>query len=68
MYDERETMRKIRERVANGTLPRQFRAADVNKALGIDWAGTFLPKHCEDNPGGESERFLRVSRGVYRLR
>jgi hypothetical protein len=68
MQGERETMRRIREAVANRRIPREFRAANVNKALGIDWAGTFLPKHCEDNARGETERFVRVSRGLYRLR
>lgn len=45
----------------------RFRAADVNAALGIDWAGTFLPKHREGNPGGYTVFFVRISPGLYRL-
>jgi hypothetical protein len=61
-------MRKIRECVRKGSLGSQFSVGQVNQALGIWWAGTFLAKHCEDNPGGASERFVRVARGVYRLK
>lgn len=64
---ERETIRKIREAVHAGRLPHQFTPADVNKALRIDWAGTFLPKHRKGNPGGNTVLFVRVSGGLYRL-
>jgi hypothetical protein len=40
----------------------------VNTALGIDWAGTFLPKHCVGNPGNNTELFVKISRGLYRLK
>jgi hypothetical protein len=50
------------------TLARQFTPAQVNKALSIHWAGTFLPKHRAGNPGGNTVLFVRVSSGVYRLR
>ncbi len=65
---ERETIRKIREAVRAGRLPKEFGAAQVNKTLNIHWAGTFLPKHCVGNPGGETELFIRVARGLYRLK
>ncbi len=65
---ERETIRRIRELVRDGKLKQPFRAADTNKVLGVDWAGTFLPKHCVGNPGGNSELFVRIARGTYRLK
>ena len=45
MLHERETTRRIREAVKNGTLTEPFRAADVNRELKIRYAGVFLPKH-----------------------
>ncbi len=66
MY-EGETIRKIRDAVHSGKLPKSFRAADVNRLLGIDWANTFLPKHNVGN-GYTTEHFMRVSRGLYRLK
>lgn len=54
-------------RIQEAVLKEPFRAADVNEALRIDWAGTFLPKHAEDNPGGYTVWFVRVARGLYRL-
>jgi len=65
---ERVTITLIREALNNGKLPTNFRAADVNRALKIDWAGNFLPKHRVGNPGDESELFVQVSRGLYRLK
>ena len=65
---ERETIRKIREAVRRGTLPCEFRPAEVNSALGIHWAGKFLPKHRVGNPGRYAELFFRVGRGLYRLK
>jgi hypothetical protein len=41
MSYERDTIRRIREAVASGKLGQGFRAEDVNKALGIEFAGTF---------------------------
>lgn len=64
---ERGSIRRIREAVHVGRLPREFTPADVNKALGIDWAGTFLPKHRKGNPGRNAVLFVRVRTGVYRL-
>lgn len=65
---ERETIRRIRGAVRAGKLPKEFMAAQVNKALNIHWTGTFLPKHCVGNPGGQTELFVRVARGLYRLK
>lgn len=66
---ERETIRKIREAVEAGHLAKSgFTPAQVNAILGIHWAGTFLPKHRVNNPGGFSELFIRIGRGLYQLR
>ncbi len=65
---ERETIRRIRAAVRAGRLREPFTPADVNRILGIDWAGVFLPKHRVGNPRGETELFIRVGRGRYRLR
>lgn len=64
---EGQTIQRIRSAVRGGKLADPFKAADVNRLLGIDWAGTFLPKHCEGN-GHTTELFVRVSRGSYRLK
>jgi hypothetical protein len=56
---EGNTIRLIREAVAAGRILAQFRPSDVNAAQGIDWAGTFLPKHCVGNPGKNSELLSR---------
>jgi len=72
MLHERETMRRIREAVRNGTLLQPFRAADVNRAIKIHYAGVFLPKHRVGNPGingkPNTEHFVQVERGLYRLK
>ena len=65
---ERGTIKKIREAVRSDTLGGQFTPADVNQALKIHWAGTFLPKHRESNPGGYTELFVQLGRGLYRLK
>ncbi len=65
---ERTTIRRIREAIESGTLVRPFRASDVNRALGIDYAGVFLPKHRVGNPGGFTEHFVQIERGLYRLK
>jgi hypothetical protein len=65
--DDRDTIRRIKHGVAAGSIPATFKPADVNKALKIHWAGTFLPKHL-GNPGGYTELFIQIDRGVYRLR
>lgn len=65
---DRGTVRAIKKAVAVGALGQPFGASDVNALLGIDWAGTFLPKHCVGNPGGYTEHFVRIGRGLYRLK
>jgi hypothetical protein len=65
---EGNTIRLIREAVAAGRIPVQFTPSDVDAALGIDWAGTFLPKHRVGNPGKNTALFVQVSRGLYRLK
>lgn len=65
---ERETMRCIREAIDSGRLVQPFRASDVNRALSIDYAGVFLPKHRVGNPGGFTEHFVQIERGLYRLK
>ena len=65
---ERNTIRGIRNAIEGGKLVQPFRPADVNRALGIDYAGVFLPKHRLGNPGGFTELFVRIKRGLYRLK
>jgi hypothetical protein len=64
---ERETIRRIREALKSGRLKRSFKPTDVNSALAIHWAGTFLPKHRVGNPGRNTELFVRIQRGLYGL-
>ena len=64
---EGQTIQQIRAAVRSGKLVEPFKAADVNNLLGIDWAGTFLAKHCVEN-GYTTEHFVRVDRGPYRLK
>lgn len=64
---EGQTIQEIRDAVKRGRLGEPFRAADVNRLLGIDWGGRFLAKHCEGN-GYTTEHFIRISRGLYRLK
>lgn len=68
MMMERTTLRRIRDAIGKGTLTQPFRPADVNRALGSDYAGVFLPKHRVGNPGGNTEHFVRIERGLYRLK
>lgn len=65
---ERGTMRRIREALATARLKEPFRAKDVNSALGITYAGTFLPKHRVGNPSKNTEHFILTARGLYRLK
>ena len=65
--NEGETIQRIRRAVRSGKLAQPFNTAAVNRAAGITFAGTFLPKHRIGNPGRETELFLRVGRGEYRL-
>ena len=66
---EGETIQRIRDAVRRGLLEEPFSPREVNDTLGIDWAGTFLPKHRVGNPGGDTELFVQVSHrpALYRL-
>jgi hypothetical protein len=65
---ERTTMRRIREAIKSGALVQPFRPSDVNRALSIDYAGVFLPKHRVGNPSCNTEHFVQIERGLYRLK
>ena len=65
---EGDTIRKIRAQIGSGRLTSEFTPAQVNAAPGITWAGTFLPKHRVGNLGNNTELFLRLRKGLYRLR
>ena len=58
--------RHIQDAVKSHKLPVEFRAAQVNSVLGIDYAGRFLAKHCQT--GSSSYLFDNVSRGLYRIK
>ena len=68
MTREGETIQLIRDRVRTRALSETFAPADVNRALRINWAGSFLPNHRVGNPGGGTELFVKVERGRYRLK
>ena len=61
---------EIRAAVEAGRLKEPFSPADVIQA-GVECAastpGTFLPKHRVGNPGGNTELFIQVVPGRYRL-
>ena len=65
---EGKTIRAIRAAVQSGRLPAILRGPQINKVLNIYWGGTFLAKHRICNLGGFTELFIRVSRGLYRLK
>ncbi len=68
MRTEGERIRAIRVAVRRGRLAQPFRAGAVNAAVGIDYAGKFLPKHCDDRPDTSMTwLFDRIGRGLYRL-
>ena len=60
---EGETIREIRCAVSSGRLRQPFRAAAVNRALAVTFAGNFMPKHRIGNPAGNTELFRRVGSG-----
>ena len=64
------TIRRIRAALRTGTLSQPFNGRQVNDALGIGYAGTFLPKHRVGNPSGTTELFEQVSQkpALYRVR
>lgn len=65
---ERKTIRLIREAVHTGKIPTEFTPAQVNAALGITYAGTFLPKHRVGNKRSETELFIPIRKGLYKLK
>jgi hypothetical protein len=68
MRVEGDTIRAIRQAVHGARLRQPFRASDVNALLGINYAGTFLAKHCDERPDKTfTWLFDRVGRGQYRL-
>jgi hypothetical protein len=67
MTGERATMQLIRQAMRQGRLKEPVGGADLNRVLGITWGGNFLAKHCLGT-GSSTARFVRVSRGLYRLK
>ena len=65
---EGRTIRRIREGVLSGKLSEPFSPAELNRFLGIRYAGTFLPRHSVGNTR-TTELFERVSSrpALYRL-
>ncbi len=64
-----EVYRAIVEAVRRGRLAEPFSAGDFRRACPGFGAGTyqaFLWKHRKDNPGGNSELFMRVAPGAFR--
>lgn len=56
----------IQDAVKSLNLPTEFRATQVNSALGIGYAGSFLAKHCQT--GSSTHLFDRISRGLYKIK
>ena len=67
MMREGETITAIRAAVRGGKLRAPFKGMDINALLGITWGGNFLAKHCVGN-GYTTEHFVRMGRGLYRLK
>ena len=65
---EGQTIGRIRAAVEARNLPREFKPSQGNRAIGISWTGSFLPKHRVGNPDGNTELLIRVREGLYRLR
>ena len=58
----------IFESILNSSLKeKSFSVKDINEFCNdlLFKSPSFISKHCEDNPGGYSEYFKRVSRGIY---
>ena len=71
MKREGRLIREIRQAVCDGRLREPFRAGDLIPAgVRCAWStpSTFLSKHCVGNPGGNTELFVRVASGQYRLK
>ncbi len=67
MTGQRKTMQLIQHAIRDGRLKQPMRGVDLNEALGITWGGNFLAKHCLST-GSSTARFVRVARGLYRLK
>ena len=67
---EGRLIREIRQAVQDGRLAEPFDRAAVSKA-GVSWSyhtsRNFLSKHCVGNSGGNTELFVHVCKGKYRL-
>lgn len=69
-WETMQPMVQSSKRFAGGDLSEPFAASDFEAACPGSGAGTyvaFLAKQAVGNPGGETELFERVDRGVYRL-
>ena len=67
---EGRLIQEIRQAVQDGRLAEPFNSADVLRAgvrCTASTPGRFLPKHRVGNPGGNTELFVRVDTGKYRL-
>ena len=63
-------IKEIRQAVKEGGLKEPFRARDIRNAVpgyAYKTYQVFLPKHRRGNPGGETELFEQVAKGLYRL-
>jgi len=63
----RKTITCIQNAVKNGLIPPEFTPKQVNSALKINYGGTFLPKHRVNNPDNNTELFIRLRKGLYKL-
>lgn len=65
----RGNVRRIKEAVEDGRLTEPLIPKEVNKVIGIDYAGVFLAKHRVGGPRPPSEQhFEQVTRGRYKLK
>jgi hypothetical protein len=64
----KDTIQHIRDAVKSGNLLPAFRAAQVNKVLGITYAGNFMSKHSKLKKGNGHIYFIRKSIGLYSLK
>jgi len=55
------TIVRIIKAIERSGLAEPFSPRQVDDALGIKFAGTFLPKHRLGNPGGNTPLFIRLS-------
>lgn len=70
MGDHKELYKSAVSAVRSGLLKEPFSAADVQKACpgyAVHTYGVFLPKHRKGNPGGNTELFEQIGRGLYRI-